>query len=120
MKRFLNLVLALSVLVCTANAASAASLGSFIDRYVAPLVNNYSGYDYPYNYGYGYPTSYYSGYNNYPYNYSYPTSYYNGYNYSYPTTTYYDPYAGYGYNPYYTQPTTSVWGGLGNLLLNWF
>jgi hypothetical protein len=113
MKRLLNVALACALVIGTANAASAQS---FFDRWVATFVSSYGGTNYynPYYTGYntGYYNPYYSGIG---YNTPYYNNYY-GYNTGYNT---YNPY-GYNYNNYYTRPSTSIWGTLGNVLLNWF
>jgi hypothetical protein len=114
MKRLLNLALALGLVIGTANAASAASLQTLYNRYVAPTLGTpYIGNTYsdPYYTGYG---GYYSGYSN-PY-YSNYVNPYSGYN----TSSYY----GYntGYNPYYSNysPYYTTRSSLGSRFLNWF
>jgi hypothetical protein len=116
MKRFLNLAVALGLVIGTANAASAASLGTLYNRYVAPALGTpYVGNTYdPYYYN-----GYYGGYSN-PYS-SYVNPYY-GYNTSYYG---YNPYYSSGYNPYYSNygynyNSGSVIRSLGSSLLNWF
>lgn len=103
MKLILNLALAVGLVLGTANAASAASLESLYNRYVAPTLGTpYIGNPYGYGGYYGYGNPYAN-----PYGYGYPTSYY-GYN-----NPYYNPYYGYNYG---ARPLR----GLGNLLNNWF
>jgi hypothetical protein len=126
MKRLLNLAVAAGLVLGTANAASAASLQSLYNRYVAPTIgtpyiggSSSYGYSNPYYSGYGYGNVY-SGYGAY--------NPYTNYNYTNPYTSYYGLNTGYGYNPYYGNPygynyntsgSTSL-RGIGNLLLNWF
>ncbi len=141
MKRLVNLTLAIGVMMGTASAASAGSLGSFLDRYVTNNQNGYyqQGYNsgfYPQSYNSGfYPQSYNSGfypqsYNSgfYPQSYNsgfYPQSYNSGY---YPSSAYTQPYYGSGYNGYGNQywnngnrsSGSAIRSTLGNLLNNFF